>query len=75
MTEEEVPSISLVMGGGGVRAMIYALGALRALSRMGVLGTVTYSASLSVLTLLLISLVLAKPLCALSRTGVLAGVT
>ena len=48
-----MPSISLVMGGGGVRAMIYALGALRALSRMGVLGTVTYSASLSVLTLLL----------------------
>ena len=39
--------ISTYVGGGGVRAMIYALGALRAFSRMGVLAVVTYSASLS----------------------------
>lgn len=36
-----------MLGAAGVRAMIYALGAVRALSRMGVLGVVTYSASLS----------------------------
>jgi len=47
VAEDEVPCICLCMGGGGVRAMIYALGALRALSRLGVLPVVTYSAALS----------------------------
>ena len=47
IAEEEVPCICLCMSGGGVRAMIYALGAMRALERMGVLPLVTYSASLS----------------------------
>jgi len=38
---------ALLLRMAGVRAMIFALGALRALSRMGVLGVVTYSAALS----------------------------
>jgi hypothetical protein len=57
VAEEDVPAISLCMGGGGVRAMIYTLGAIRALARMGVLDLVTWSASLSGAQTLMPSLV------------------